>query len=501
MPLKISIKYALVTFAFLFTLNSCDAQRKGRTTKGKEVVETQKRGTSYNITLEMDGRTDSMVLMGNYWGDRMVPFDTAYYNSKKKNWVFSGDKEAPRGIYFFLFDQSILVEFIMNDNKEFILRGDTSEKYIGNLYFEGSPENSRYADYKRSALISGEKIQDLGKKISAATGAEKKQLTEERKKAFDARISYMKEFIAKNPNDIFSTFIQGTKPIDVPPIKKANGDIDTQAQYYYYKDHYWDNFNFKENALVRTPEKFIYNKITNFFRNILPQHPDTAIKYADILLTKTKGAKELDKYFIFKITQLYDTMQLMCMDKVFVHMVDNYYLSDRAFWTDSSTRARMKEGADKRRYTTCGATALDLNYYDLDSVPQRLYDHRGSKYTIIVFYDPTCGHCKKELPIVHELYSRKKNDGWSVYAISSMDKKKEWKKYINVDNPTWKDWINVCDVVPYRIWVDNRKKYNIYANPTILILNSMGEVIAKKIPASNIEPFLKQYEKIFKGRK
>ena len=54
----------------------------------------------------------------------------------------------------------------------------------------------------------------------------------------------------------------------------------------------------------------------------------------------------------------------------------------------------------------------------------------------------------------------------------------------------------MCDIVPYRIWVDNREKYNIYANPTLIILNSKGEVIAKKIPAKNIEPFLEQYEKL-----
>ena len=82
----------------------------------------------------------------------------------------------------------------------------------------------------------------------------------------------------------------------------------------------------------------------------------------------------------------------------------------------------------KKRYSACGATALDLNFYDFDSVPHRLYDNMGTKYTIIAFYDPTCGHCKKEMPILHELYSRKKTEGMKVYAISAMNKKERMEE-------------------------------------------------------------------------
>lgn len=469
----------------------------GCRTKSKLQTSTPEPKKGYHVTLKMDGMDDSMVIMGNYWADRSVAFDTGYYNKRKKQWVFEGDEQAPRGIYFLIFEDRTMMEFLMNENQEFTILGDTVDDYTANLRFEGSDENNRYADYKRKSMFYGKKIIALNAEIKALQpgDAQNKKIAE-RKTVFGERIAFMKGFIKDNPNDIFTSFITAIKPIDVPKLKKENGTTDTMGQYHFYKDHYWDNFNFKEDALVRTPEKMIFNKINGYFMNVLPQHPDTAILHAEALLEKTKGYKELDKYFIFRITQIYDTISLMCMDRVFVHMVDKYYLSDRAYWIDSATRERMRTAADKKRYSACGAKALDLNFYDFDSVPHRLYDNMGSKFTIIAFYDPTCGHCKKEMPILHELYSRKKNEGLKVYAISAMNKKKEWKKYILEDNPTWTDWRNVCDIVPYRIWVDNREKYNIYANPTLIILNSKGEVIAKKIPAKNIEPFLEQYEKL-----
>jgi len=490
-----AIRNILFTLFTVFLLSPITSGCK--TSKVVEVSEKGGKGKGYHIVLKMDGMKDSLVIMGNYWADRSVAFDTGYYNPKKKQWVFEDEEKAPRGIYFLIFEDRTMMEFIMNDDQEFTILGDTIDEYTTNLKFEGSDENNRYAEYKRKSMYYGKKIVKLNSDISALpTGDKQEQLVEERKATFKQRINFMKGFISDNPDDIFTSFISAIKPIDVPKLKKEDGTTDTVGQYHFYKNHYWDNFDFTENGLVRTPEKMIFNKINGFFLNILPQNPDTAIAYADALLKETEGHKELDKYFIFRITQIYDTISLMCMDRVFVHMVDKYYMTDRAYWLDSATRERMREAAEKKRYSSCGAVALDLNFYDVDSVAHRLYDNMGEKFTIIAFYDPTCGHCKKEMPVLHELYARKKTEGLKVYAISAMNKKKEWKKYIFEDNPTWADWVNVCDIVPYRLWVDNREKYNIYANPTLIVLNSKGEVIAKKIPAKNIEPFLEQYEKL-----
>ncbi len=455
-----------------------------------------KKTKGYQITLKVKGKTDSMVIMGNYWADRSVAFDTAYYNAKKKSWIFKGEENAPRGIYFMIFENRTILEFIMNDNQVFTIKTDTAENYLKNLGFEGSEENARYTSYRQESVRFSKEIHELNQNIrKIKVGPKKEALQKKRKKMYEDRVAYMKQFIADNTGDVFARFVTALKPIDVPKFNTKKDTIDTSAQYHFYKAHYWDNFNFSEEGLVRTPEKMIFNKINSFFTSIIPQHPDSAILYAEQLLNKTRGSRELDKYFIFRITQIFDTMQLMCMDKVFVHMADKYYLGGRAFWADSGTLGRMQEAADKRRYTNCGKVALDLNHYDMDSVPQRLYDHKGSKYTIVVFYDPTCGHCRKEMPILHDLYQKKKTEGWEVYAIASSNKKKEWKKYINEDNPSWKDWVNVCDIVPYRQWVDNRLKYNIIANPTILLLDAEGRIIAKKIPAANILPFVERYEK------
>lgn len=477
------IKYIAPIALFFFIITS--------STKAESKGEDQ----GYELTVKVHKKTDSFLILGNYWVGKMLPFDTAYYNAKKKNWVFKGDEKAPEGMYFLFFRDNSIMDLVMGADQKFSIETDSVQGYIANLQIEGDEENIRYAEYKKGTVKFNLAMNALNAKIKANPNNAK--LKEERKSSYTERMDFMNNYITKYKEDVFSKYMLATKPIDVPMLKKDNGVIDSFARYKYYRDHFWDNFSFQEECMVRTPDEWLPGKITNYMTNLVLQDPDTIIKYADELLRKSEGNKEVDKYFIFKITQIYDTMQLMCMDRVFVHMVDKYYSTPRAFWVDSGTRARMVEAAQKKRYTMCGAKALNLNYYDLDEKPQMLYKNKGEKYTIVVFYDPTCGHCKTELPIVHELYSRNKDSGIAVYAIAAMNKKKEWKKYIGEDHPDWKDWVNVCDVVPYQEWVDNRASYNITANPTILILNKNMEIIAKKIPAKNIEGFIKEYERVF----
>ena len=56
--------------------------------------------------------------------------------------------------------------------------------------------------------------------------------------------------------------------------------------------------------------------------------------------------------------------------------------------------------------------------------------HRDVKadYTVLIFWDPDCGHCKTELPkLVHYVDSIKDIVDIKVYSVSS-DHSEEWKK-------------------------------------------------------------------------
>ena len=65
-----------------------------------------------------------------------------------------------------------------------------------------------------------------------------------------------------------------------------------------------------------------------------------------------------------------------------------------------------------------------------------------SEYTILYFWDPVCGHCKKTTPKMQTLYEKKFNDrNIEIFAIGKATGEdfKAWKKFINDDNLTFKN--------------------------------------------------------------
>ena len=64
-----------------------------------------------------------------------------------------------------------------------------------------------------------------------------------------------------------------------------------------------------------------------------------------------------------------------------------------------------------------------------------LYLHTTSaNYTVLIFWDPTCGHCKEVLPKIDSIYRAKwKADSVSIYAVSKETDgtKKDWLNFIN----------------------------------------------------------------------
>jgi thiol-disulfide isomerase/thioredoxin len=64
-----------------------------------------------------------------------------------------------------------------------------------------------------------------------------------------------------------------------------------------------------------------------------------------------------------------------------------------------------------------------------------------AEYIIIAFWEPDCGHCKKEIPKLHEYYKTVRDSGVVVMAVYTQHDKDEWKKF--VEEKQLDDWINV----------------------------------------------------------
>jgi peroxiredoxin len=199
----------------------------------------------------------------------------------------------------------------------------------------------------------------------------------------------------------------------------------------------------------------------------------------------------------------------MGMDGVFAHIGLNYYTQDLAYWADSAQIEKVQDKARKIFPLMLGKQAINLTLLDTSAKNWvNLTKDVKADYTVLVFWDPDCGHCKKELPkLAHYIDSIKTTVDVKVFSVSS-DHNPEWKKFI-VDNNL--DFINVA--VPQEVYKDQQKAteliisgktdlkslnynttYDIYTTPQIYLLDKTKKIIAKKLDTDLLKTVISKEE-------
>ena len=141
-----------------------------------------------------------------------------------------------------------------------------------------------------------------------------------------------------------------------------------------------------------------------------------------------------------------------------------------------------------------GKQAENLSMLDVNDKPANLYDVKAD-YTLLLFWDPTCGHCKQEVPVIDSLYrDHWKAMGLQVFAVLTENVHPAWLKYIQ-DNKL-QDWVNVYQSKEMAQAEDEAQKpgfrqlFDVTMTPTMLLLDSNKRIIAKKLSWQQINDLL-----------
>ncbi len=97
--------------------------------------------------------------------------------------------------------------------------------------------------------------------------------------------------------------------------------------------------------------------------------------------------------------------------------LEKEFLSSNKFVGISNEKIeRIKETNKKILKMSEGQILADIEFNTADDKKQKVYDI-GGKYTLLVFWSPDCGHCKKELPALNRVFNKYKNKQIKVGAI------------------------------------------------------------------------------------
>ncbi len=457
---------------------------------------------SYEIKVEINGISDTVIYMGHYMGESKFVVDTTPINSKGKA-IFFGSKKLEKGIYFIAMPSRNMTyfEFLIADQKKFTIKTDTAN-FVENLKIKGCKENIIFNEYQREMSDIQKNMSDLSKEYKKEKDdIEKQNIIREKQKALSkTRIDFMETIIEDNPDTFFSKILIAMQDIEIPePPLDENGNItDSTFQYKYYKEHYFDNIDFSERGLLRTP--IFENKLTYYFDKMVVPLPDSLIpeSYKIIQKSYTAGDSLVFQFTTSHLLQYFQASKIMGYDAVFVAIAEDWYLSGRATWADSVFMNKLTKIVKEKSGTIIGDTAHNLErMQSIDDKYYTLHDIKAD-YTLLVFFEPHCGHCKKEIPkLVQHYRDSLSNFNVQIVAFYTQYDKDEWKDFIEDKELIEDGWLNVWDG-PYP-HTRFRDFYNINSTPKLFVLDKNKEIIGKRISVDDLKNFI-EFKEIQKKR-
>ena len=446
-----------------------------------------------NITITLTPYKNTWVYLGSYFGKSKTLSDSAYLNDKSYG-VFKGKTKLTPGIYFVVSPQyAILFDILMDSKQQFSIIADTLKKE--DAVITGSLENELFKKYSQFSITKGKAIADLKTNYSESkTKADSTRIINDITKAGKELQAYQNNVVKQNPKSLLAALFNAMKQPETPPIPMVKGKPDSTYPYRFVKDHFWDDVEFNDDRLLRTP--FFETKLDNYFKFYVSPEPDSIYSELKYILLSARTCKEMYPYLLTKFTNKYINPEFMGQDKVFLKIFEDFYAKGDTTYLNPASRKTIIERAYSLMANQIGGQAPILDLTDTLGKTFPLYSLNGA-FTLVVFWDPTCGHCKEEIPRLDSMYKAKwKALNVKVYSVNVNEPKMdEFKKFL-MEKKISTDWAEVYQTKAARDaeqaanQPNFRQLYDMYKTPTFYLLDDKKRIIAKQLSLEQFDDLI-----------
>ncbi|MFC2097315.1 redoxin domain-containing protein [Bacteroidota bacterium] len=441
----------------------------------------------YKIEVTINDLKNEELYLAYHYASKVYVLDTVRTDENSYA-LFTGEEKLEGGMYLVYLPNKDFFDFLISDDQEIKFQTGI-ENLVENMKVTGSKENDEFFKFQKYLKTSRQKQAALrnDRNKPNISQSEKDKINLELNKLNDAVNFFWDNIIETNRGSFVATFLSALKEIKVPPAPvDANGQaIDQYFRYNYFVNHFFDNVDLSDPKLIRT--SILNDKLERYFTKILVQSADSILPAALTIIEKAKkGNFEVFKFIVQNIINRYSSPKIMGTDAIYVAVAELYYLSGIADWISDSDLNIIKERVKMIKPNLIGRTAPNLIMESPEGETISLHDFK-SKYTILLFWDHECGHCKKTIERLKEIYPKYSDKEVRIFAVYTMENIDSWKEYIKEQNL---NWTHVSDNLNKTHF---RDIYDAWANPTIYILDANKTIIAKKFDIEQLEGLLNHF--------
>ncbi|NJL76407.1 MAG: DUF4369 domain-containing protein [Saprospiraceae bacterium] len=349
---------------------------------------------AHQIKVKIENFEQKELYLGYFYGDKQYIKDTTQVG-QDGYFTFSGKDTLPSGIYLIVLPpDNNYFQLLINENEQKFTIETALPNLSENPKIKGSPDNQLLYDYLAFLAKKRPQSDELNKAFKELKdkGEDTQKIVEQIEKLNVEVLDFQKALVKKYPKSLTAAIIRANMPLDEPASFPGEVEQDQQiARWRWNLLHYFDNYNLQDDKLLRTP--FLFPHINNYTDKMVIQHPDTIGLAIDRVLGAMSPKSEMFKFYLIHFLNKYAQSNIVGMDGVYVHLVDKYYAKGLAPWTEEEQLAKIMDNAEKLKPILIGKVAPNVLMQLRDKEEVWLHDVKAP-YTIILVWDPDCGHCK-----------------------------------------------------------------------------------------------------------
>jgi peroxiredoxin len=479
----------------------------------------------YEIRINIKNFPDTAAYLAKYTFGKQYIVDTCK-KVVNGNIIFKGKRDLDKGMYFIasLDKEGKAVhrfDLIIDDASKMTITSDMADLQY-NLKVTGSKENQEFFDYTRFFMDKNKAFSELAKQTKGKSKEDSAKFMQQKAKEFTEDVlKHEASFVERNKGTFLWMWqnLRTEKEAKTFPAGLKTAADSGLYRFNYYKGHYWDGVDFKDDRIIRN--QFFDTRLKKYFEQVVNQlGPDTVANEVIKILDQCVPGSETFNFIFVHFMVEYENPKLVGFDKVFVELVEQYIKTRKAGKIyDAETIKKIEDKSNIVKPLLLGSKAPDL--FMIDTVNAKIVNRMGfdtahtsegvtklyyknmeklaplyttlsgvkAKWTVLVFWDVDCSHCQTEIPKLLEAYHElRKNYDVKIFAVYTVYEFDKWRKYI-IDHKL--DFINVYDPVHLN---DIKTKYDIFSTPKIYLLDKDKIIRSKHFPAEKVTELIKGFD-------
>ncbi|HYW96569.1 MAG TPA: TlpA disulfide reductase family protein [Bacteroidales bacterium] len=435
---------------------------------------TQASSQTWTFRAFVDRMPDERIFLASLKGDEQTVVDSAA--SLKGTFQFTFDEKDQPGVYRVLLGSPQKRDYYGRDTRTFDIIFDREDIELRTDYnnpvkamtVTKSDENRIYYSFIRARSAYGARFQALLPLLGlyGVNDPFYRPLSDEFVRVQQGLTDTLIVLSREKPGSFISSLIS----MFPEPVYHPDSSLTITG---FMREHYFDLVNMNDPVLLNSPvytQKII--TYLSFFREpSASQSKQQALfmKAIDGIMSEVKYNQEV---YDFVLNYLIDGFEQYKMEDVLVYIAGNY-LSENC---ETDNEKLMDERLAAYKRMAPGQEVENIVLPGPGNQPQRLSD-LNDDFILLVFWASWCPHCQELMPELKKWYE---DEGdlydLGIYTVSIDTSFVDWEKFLRENHLPG---VNVHEPEGWEGKV--ARQFNIYATPTMFILDKNRKILAKPI--------------------